>query len=355
MARRNEISREAQDELAVRSHQRAAAAIASGRFADEVVAGRDAGRQAGSTPTAWCAPTPASRSSPSCGRCSPRTAPLTAGNSSPLTDGARRGAADERGEGARARLHAAGRASLSWAYVGVDPGRPAAHRPGARDAARRSTRAGLDARRHRPRRHARGVRRAGAVACSRCSAATRFARARLGRDEAVGEVDPARLNVHGGSIALGHPFGATGARMVTTMANELAPHRQADRAARHLRRRRPRRRRGARTGLATTAPGAAARRSSRRRGRPGRRTAQRPSSGPCATNGSGSSSLTSFIPGDSSMARRSAPRMPSIRVIARPPLTIARTGSRGFREAQGLRDSSRGLRSAGGSRAACHP
>ena len=49
-----------------------------------------------------------------------------------------------------------------------------------------------------------------------------FARARLGRDEAVGEVDPARLNVHGGSIALGHPFGATGARMVTTMANELA-------------------------------------------------------------------------------------------------------------------------------------
>jgi acetyl-CoA acyltransferase len=30
------------------------------------------------------------------------------------------------------------------------------------------------------------------------------------------------LNVHGGSLALGHPFAATGARMVTTMANELA-------------------------------------------------------------------------------------------------------------------------------------
>ena len=44
---------------------------------------------------------------------------------------------------------------------------------------------------------------------------------RLGRDTAVGEIDPARLNVHGGSIAIGHPFGATGARMVTTMANEL--------------------------------------------------------------------------------------------------------------------------------------
>jgi acetyl-CoA acyltransferase len=31
-----------------------------------------------------------------------------------------------------------------------------------------------------------------------------------------------KLNVHGGSVALGHPFGATGARMVMTMANELA-------------------------------------------------------------------------------------------------------------------------------------
>jgi acetyl-CoA acyltransferase len=49
-----------------------------------------------------------------------------------------------------------------------------------------------------------------------------FAQSRLGRDQAVGEVDPAKLNIHGGSIALGHPFGATGARMVTTMANELA-------------------------------------------------------------------------------------------------------------------------------------
>jgi len=48
-----------------------------------------------------------------------------------------------------------------------------------------------------------------------------FARERLGRDKAVGSVDPARLNVHGGSLALGHPFGATGARMVTTMTNEL--------------------------------------------------------------------------------------------------------------------------------------
>jgi acetyl-CoA acyltransferase len=48
-----------------------------------------------------------------------------------------------------------------------------------------------------------------------------FARAELGRETAVGTVDPAKLNVHGGSVALGHPFGATGSRMVNTIANEL--------------------------------------------------------------------------------------------------------------------------------------
>jgi acetyl-CoA acyltransferase len=37
----------------------------------------------------------------------------------------------------------------------------------------------------------------------------------------VGEVDRSRLNVMGGSIAIGHPFGATGARITMTLANEL--------------------------------------------------------------------------------------------------------------------------------------
>ena len=48
-----------------------------------------------------------------------------------------------------------------------------------------------------------------------------FARAELGEDQAVGRIDPAILNVQGGSVAIGHPFAATGSRMVNTMANEL--------------------------------------------------------------------------------------------------------------------------------------
>jgi acetyl-CoA acyltransferase len=49
-----------------------------------------------------------------------------------------------------------------------------------------------------------------------------WAKEKLGRTEAVGKIDRSRLNVSGGSIAIGHPFGATGARIVTTLANEMA-------------------------------------------------------------------------------------------------------------------------------------
>jgi acetyl-CoA C-acetyltransferase len=48
-----------------------------------------------------------------------------------------------------------------------------------------------------------------------------FCRDRLGRNEAMGPIDLARLNVKGGSIAMGHPFAATGARVVGTMAKLL--------------------------------------------------------------------------------------------------------------------------------------
>jgi acetyl-CoA acyltransferase len=45
--------------------------------------------------------------------------------------------------------------------------------------------------------------------------------ARAGFSEPVGEVDRSRLNVMGGSISIGHPFGATGGRILITLANEL--------------------------------------------------------------------------------------------------------------------------------------
>ena len=49
----------------------------------------------------------------------------------------------------------------------------------------------------------------------------RFAREALGRAHATGEVDDSKFNVLGGSIAYGHPFAATGARMITQTLHEL--------------------------------------------------------------------------------------------------------------------------------------
>ncbi|HVS38979.1 MAG TPA: thiolase family protein [Gemmataceae bacterium] len=63
-----------------------------------------------------------------------------------------------------------------------------------------------------------------------------FAREMLGRESALGMIDPNKLNVNGGAIALGHPVGATGTRLVLTLLKEL-------------------RRRGLRRGLATLCVG----------------------------------------------------------------------------------------------------
>ena len=49
----------------------------------------------------------------------------------------------------------------------------------------------------------------------------KFCRGRLGRNEPMGPIELAKLNVKGGSIAIGHPFAATGARVIGTMAKLL--------------------------------------------------------------------------------------------------------------------------------------
>ncbi len=48
-----------------------------------------------------------------------------------------------------------------------------------------------------------------------------YCKNRLGRDKPLGAIDPAKLNVNGSSLAFGHPFAATGARIVATLAKLL--------------------------------------------------------------------------------------------------------------------------------------
>lgn len=59
------------------------------------------------------------------------------------------------------------------------------------------------------------------LACARAFGSEDFARKHLGRDKAVGTLDMDNLNVNGGAIAIGHPVGATGARLVVTTLKEL--------------------------------------------------------------------------------------------------------------------------------------
>lgn len=59
------------------------------------------------------------------------------------------------------------------------------------------------------------------VANLRCLSSRSFAAESLGRSEKIGEVDLKRLNRHGGSLSLGHPFGATGGRLVATCCHRM--------------------------------------------------------------------------------------------------------------------------------------
>lgn len=144
---------------------------------------------------------------------------LTAGNSSALTDGA--SAVLLMSEHKARALGLAPLASFrSWSYVGVDPRDQLLIGP-AIAVPRALERAGL-ALADVDLVDLHEAFAAQVLSVTKALGSAAFARARLGREEAVGDIDPARLNVHGGSLALGHPFGATGARMVTTMANALA-------------------------------------------------------------------------------------------------------------------------------------
>jgi acetyl-CoA C-acetyltransferase len=63
-----------------------------------------------------------------------------------------------------------------------------------------------------------------AIATLKAWQSEEFCRARLGRNQPMGPIDLSRMNVKGGSVAIGHPFAATGARIIATMAKLLSEH-----------------------------------------------------------------------------------------------------------------------------------
>lgn len=219
MAKENGITREEQDRLALMSHQRAAAATADGRLTAEIapwfggpemdqIITADNGVRSDTSLDALA------KLKPVFDR---RYGTVTAGNSSPLTDGAAAVLlmAEEK---AKALGHEPLAYIRSYAVSAVDPGwqllmGPVFAVPKALERAELTWR------------------ELGLVEIHEAFAAQVLSNVqawgsqswadRLGLAAPVGEVDWERTNVAGGSIAIGHPFAATGARLVTTLANEM--------------------------------------------------------------------------------------------------------------------------------------
>ena len=220
MAKENDVSRRAQDEVALMSHQRAAAAHAEGRFADQVVAtfpppGHDEAVTFDNGVRSDSSMAALAQLKPVFDR---RYGTLTAGNSSPLTDGAAAVLLMSE-EKAKALGHEPLGYVRSFAFTGVNPGHQLLQGP-AYAAPVALARAGLTladvdlVEMHE-------AFAAQLLSNLKAFASQKFAREELGRDEPVGEVDFDKINVNGGSIAIGHPFGATGARVTMQLLHEL--------------------------------------------------------------------------------------------------------------------------------------
>lgn len=219
LAKEFHISRKEQDEFALRSHLRAAAAMKNGTLAQEItpvflppkyteIVSEDVGPRENQTMEAL-------------GKLKPffdkRTGTVTAGNACPVTDGAAMVLLMSREKANALGLKPV--ASIrGYAYAGLEPERmglgPAYATPIALKRAGLSFKdLGLI--------ELNEAFAAQVIACVKAFESDKFAQEKLGLAKAVGQVDPEKLNVNGGAIALGHPVGATGTRLVVTLMKEM--------------------------------------------------------------------------------------------------------------------------------------
>ena len=218
MAKINAIPREEQDQFALRSHRLAAAGTADGRLAAEIAplyvppafdaVSSDNGVRSDSSIEALAALRPVFDR---------KYGSVTAGNASPLTDGASAVLlmSEER---AKALGYTPLAFIRSYSYAALDPGEQLLMGP-VLAAPVALKRAGLSLgdidliEMHEA--------FAAQVLCNLKGLESQAWAERAGFSKPVGEVDRARLNVMGGSLSIGHPFGATGGRILTTLCNEL--------------------------------------------------------------------------------------------------------------------------------------
>ncbi len=212
------ISREAQDDFALMSHRRAVAATESGRLGEEIVPVfappykdavlQDVGPRKNQSLEALA------KLKPIFDR---KHGTVTPGNSCPITDGAAAVLVASAEKARALGLTPAGRIR-GYAFVGLDPIRmglgPTYATPIAlQRAGARFSDMGLI--------EINEAFAAQVIANEIAMASPKFAREQLDMDRPVGEIDRAILNVNGGAIALGHPVGVSGTRLVLTLLREM--------------------------------------------------------------------------------------------------------------------------------------
>lgn len=209
------ISRQVQDQFALESHQKAVAAWKRGFFADEVVP-VPADLTGGDAVAMDVGPRP-NQSLEALAKLPPifdrKSGTVTAGNSCPITDGAA-AVVLKLGEQPNTPLGYI----RDYAIAGLDPKRMglgpvyAIHKLFQKTGLRLADFDLVEINE---------AFAAQVLACEKALASEAFAKRELGINKALGQVDPAKLNVNGGAIALGHPVGASGTRLVLTLLRAL--------------------------------------------------------------------------------------------------------------------------------------
>ena len=205
LAREFEIGRAAQDEFALRSHLRAAAA--EGKLAEEIVPAYDTARGVAVSRDNGVRP---QQTLEALAKLRPvfekETGTVTAGNSSQITDGAVALLVGTEAAAESLGLEPLG-AIRGFAYAGCDPMRMGLGPVYAIERLLERLQLTLED--------------AEIVEINEAFAAQVLAVLRKLKEEGIGEISDERLNVNGGAIALGHPVGASGSRLVLTALKEL--------------------------------------------------------------------------------------------------------------------------------------
>ena len=219
MAKINDISREEQDKFAAESHRKASEAQKAGRFDEEIIplwpspvfdcVDTDNIVRGDTTPEKMAKLKPVFDK---------KYGSLTAANSSPLTDGAAVSLIMDEQRAQDLNLSPKSKI-VDFAFVGIDPKDQLLIGPAIAIPLllkrNNLTFENIDLF------EIHEAFAAQVLSCTKSMASADFCQKYFGDSKGFGEVPTDKLNVNGGAIAIGHPFGATGSRLVTTLSNEL--------------------------------------------------------------------------------------------------------------------------------------